>query len=138
MQGGGGGGAGSGSALVWVGVSASGVGAASGGGSGVATGFPVAGFGGADGFGVPSSTPHRRPSTGTCSSSGGGLNRGRKPGDDGVAVSPPHHRAFNRAGLLRMRRSRSRRVDEWRSVCAVGVRLPERVESGHGVGEPLL
>jgi len=48
-QGGGGGGAGSGSALVWVGVSASGVGAASGGGTGVATGFPGAGFGGADG-----------------------------------------------------------------------------------------
>jgi len=35
----------------------------------------------------------------------------------------PDHRAFNRAGLLRMRRSRSRRIDGGRSVCVVGVRL---------------
>ena len=68
----------------------------------------------------PSSRRRRRPSTGTCSSSDGvelGRNRART-----VLRLGPGHGAFNRAGLLGMRRSRSRRVDEWRSVCAVGVR----------------
>ena len=109
-QGGGGGGAGSGAALVWLGVSASGVGAAPGGGTGVATGFsgnrlvrsgrgcwlnspgscwtPAASRCATCPRSPPSSTPRRRPSTGTCSSSDGGLNRGRKPGDDGGAVGP--------------------------------------------------
>ncbi len=39
----------------------------------------------------------------------------------------PDHRALSRAGLLRMRRSRSRRVDGGRGVCAVVIPQSERV-----------
>jgi len=50
----------------------------------------------------------------------------------------PHHRAFNRAGLLGMRRSRSRRVDGGRGVCAVVVPLGGHAELTVNLGIQIL
>jgi len=44
----------------------------------------------------------------------------------------PDHRAFNRAGLLGMRRSRSHRVDGGGGVCAVGVPLARSLREVRG------